>query len=99
LIVGFSADRGRSFLVDRQPRYAAAADLNEENVLICNPDLDNLPAARRAGTVSPWLDRRPNLFQFVSAFRASGSALASAEPEGPLGDLVSLRNEQAAKEK
>lgn len=78
---------------------AAEADSNEETVLICDLDLDSLHAARSAGTVTPRLDRRPDLFQFVSAFRAPEPARTSSETEGPLGDQVTLRSERTNDEK
>lgn len=74
---------------------AAEADSNEETVLVCDLDLDSLHAARSGGTVTPRLDRRPDLFQFVSAFRTAGPTLAGAATEGPLGDQVSLRSERS----
>jgi predicted amidohydrolase len=76
---------------------AAEADSNEETVLICDLDLDSLSASRSAGTVTPRLDRRPDLFQFVSAFRAPAPS-ADSDHEGLLGDQVGLRSEQSAKE-
>ena len=42
---------------------AAEADSNEETVLICDLDLDDLHNSRSEGTVTPRLDRRPDLFQ------------------------------------
>ncbi len=66
---------------------AAEADSNEETVLICDLDLESLRAARSSGTVTPRLDRRPDLFQFVSAFSSVSSAGAS-DREGPLGDQL-----------
>ena len=43
---------------------AAEADSNEETVLICDLDLDDLHDSRSEGTVTPRLDRRPDLFQY-----------------------------------
>ena len=59
------------------------ADSNEETVLICDLDLDSLHTSRSAGTVTSRLDRRPDLFQFVSTFNPNseigmGSAAAPA---------------------
>jgi len=58
-------------------------------------DLDSLRAARSSGTVTPRLDRRPDLFQFVSAFHTP-NATAEAESEGPLGDQLDATSTQAA---
>ncbi len=77
---------------------AAEADSNEETVLICDLDLDSLHASRSAGTVTPRLDRRPDLFQFVSTFRAPEAQTTSMGNEGPLGDQVSLRSERSTGE-
>jgi hypothetical protein len=66
---------------------AAEADSNEETVLICDLDLDSLHSSRSGGTVTPRLDRRPDLFRFVSAFHAPAPASAT-EKEGPLGDQI-----------
>lgn len=74
---------------------AAEADSNEETVLICDLDLDSLHTARSAGTVTPRLDRRPDLFRFVSAFRAPESKINSAQ-EGPLGDQTDFTSERLA---
>lgn len=40
----------------------AEADSNEETVLICDLDLDDLHEVRSGGSVTPRLDRRPDLF-------------------------------------
>ncbi len=77
---------------------AAEADSNEETVLICDLDLDSLHAARSSGTVTPRLDRRPDLFQFVSTFRAPETHPGADDREGPLGDQLSLRSEPSAGE-
>ncbi len=74
---------------------AAEADSNEETVLVCDLDLDSLHDSRSSGTVTPRLDRRPDLFQFVATFRAPAPA-ADSEKEGPLGDQVSFRSERSA---
>jgi predicted amidohydrolase/ribosomal protein S18 acetylase RimI-like enzyme len=74
---------------------AAEADSNEETVLVCDVDLDSLQAARSSGTVTPRLDRRPDLFHFVSAFRAPAPRVAS-EKEGPLGDQMDFSREAVA---
>jgi predicted amidohydrolase/ribosomal protein S18 acetylase RimI-like enzyme len=75
---------------------AAEADSNEETVLICDLDLDSLHDSRSSGTVTPRLDRRPDLFQFISAFRAPAAAATANEKEGPLGDQIDFSTEQAA---
>jgi predicted amidohydrolase/GNAT superfamily N-acetyltransferase len=64
---------------------AAEADANEETVLICDVDLDELHAARHSGTVTPRLDRRSDLFKIVSTVSASIPETAK-QGEGPLGD-------------
>ncbi|MEX2186436.1 MAG: bifunctional GNAT family N-acetyltransferase/carbon-nitrogen hydrolase family protein [Pirellulales bacterium] len=64
---------------------AAEADSNEETVLVCDLDLDDLHEARGAGTVTPRLDRRPDIFKFVANF--PDSELPPISPtDGPLGD-------------
>ncbi len=44
----------------------AEADSNEETVLVTDVDLDDLHEARHWGTVTPRLDRRPDLFEHVA---------------------------------
>jgi predicted amidohydrolase/GNAT superfamily N-acetyltransferase len=44
---------------------AAEADSSEETLLVCDVDLDDLYDCRSAGTVTPRLDRRKDLFHFV----------------------------------
>ncbi len=66
---------------------AAEADANEETVLVCDLDLDALHHARDAGTVTPRLDRRADIFQFVATF-PGGVRRVSPAHEGPLGDQV-----------
>jgi predicted amidohydrolase/ribosomal protein S18 acetylase RimI-like enzyme len=66
---------------------AAEADSNEESVLVCDLDLDSLHASRSSGTVTPRLDRRADLFQFISTF-ATPAPVGDAEGEGPLGDQL-----------
>jgi len=64
---------------------AAEADSNEETVLVCDLDLDDLHDSRDAGTVTPRMDRRADLFQFV--INTPGTTKLKANPaEGPLGD-------------
>jgi hypothetical protein len=63
--------------------------ITEETVLVCDLDLDDLHDSRSSGTVTPRLDRRPDLFQFVATF--PGSAKPQANPaDGPLGDQREL---------
>ena len=62
----------------------AEADSNEETVLICDLDLDDLHQSRSGGTVTPRLDRRSDLFKITAQF---GDLNPSFKPdEGPLGD-------------
>jgi len=63
----------------------AEADSNEETVLICDLDLDDLHESRGGGTVTPRLDRRPDLFK-VSAIFADSNPTLPTPNEGPLGD-------------
>lgn len=69
---------------------AAEAEPNEETLLICDLDLDELHAARENGTVTPRRDRRPDLFEFVSK-------MPQPEPNPkdalPLGDQPDGNNE------
>jgi predicted amidohydrolase/GNAT superfamily N-acetyltransferase len=63
----------------------AEADSNEETLLICDLDLDDLHESRSGGTVTPRLDRRPDLFRITSSFVPEFRA--SKDPrDGPLGD-------------
>ncbi|MEP6662483.1 MAG: carbon-nitrogen hydrolase family protein, partial [Verrucomicrobiota bacterium] len=69
----------------------AEADSNEETVLICDLDLDDLHESRGGGTVTPRLDRRGDLFQVTASF--AESAGISARPlEGPLGDQPKIKS-------
>ena len=61
----------------------AEADSNEETVLICDLDLDDLHAARSGGTVTPRLDRRPDLFKITA------NLIPSSEP-GDRPELLHL---------
>lgn len=45
----------------------AEADSNEETLLICDVDLDDLAENRESGSVTPMKDRRKDLFQFTSS--------------------------------
>ncbi len=64
---------------------AAEADANEETVLFCDLDLSSLFQARHAGTVTPHLDRRPDLFRMIATLATSKEA-EQRPGEGPLGD-------------
>ncbi len=66
---------------------AAEADSNEETVLICDVDLDALHQSRSAGTVTPRLDRRGDLFQVVATI-GHNDEIKTAGGE-PLGDQPS----------
>lgn len=68
---------------------AAEAESNEETLLICDVDLDALTESRSAGTVTPRLDRRPDLFQVVTRLGPPVSA-GDAADDGPLGDQPAL---------
>ncbi len=59
---------------------AAEADSNEETVLICDVDLASLKKARSQGTVTPRLDRRPDMFELKAKFGAK-----KLDGEKPLG--------------
>jgi predicted amidohydrolase len=62
---------------------AAEADSNEETILVCDLDLDDLHQSRKDGTVTPRLDRRPDLFRIV-CYPSTRHELNTSEP--PLGD-------------
>ena len=62
---------------------AAEADSNEETLLVCDVDLDDLHAARSDGTVTPRLDRRADLFRMVSLL--PGDEEPDGPADGPLG--------------
>ncbi len=62
----------------------AEADSNEETMLICDLDLDDLQDAQHGGTVTPRLDRRKDLFRIVAHLQSD-----KTEPEErPLGDVL-----------
>ncbi len=67
---------------------AAEADANEETVLVCDLDLDALKETRDLGTVTPRLDRRSDIFQFVASL-PTGTKRVFPASEGPLGDQIS----------
>jgi len=63
---------------------AAESDSNEETILVCDLDLDDLHHSRSHGTVTPRTDRRPDLFSMLVTFT---SARDQVKPdEQPLGD-------------
>ena len=69
---------------------AAEADSNEETVLVCDLDLDDLHESRDGGTVTPRIDRRGDLFQFVVNIPNVAKTKAT---EGPLGDQPDFSSE------
>ena len=77
---------------------AAEADSNEETVLVCDLDLDALHAARSSGTVTPRLDRRADMFRYVSRMSGHWNASSILSGHGPLGDkpLVPLQSGENA---
>lgn len=62
---------------------AAEADSNEETLLICDLDLDDLHESRSVGTVTPRLDRRADLFKLEAYLP---DRITHPPGEGPLGD-------------
>lgn len=62
---------------------AAEADSNEETVLVCDLDLDELHAARHSGTVTPRLDRRRDLY--ATSFKIPQPRVVQGRGR-PLGD-------------
>jgi len=71
---------------------AAEADSNEETVLICDVDLDELKKAQTAGTVTPRLDRRGDLFKVVATVASAEPIASLIESDGPLGEQPELQN-------
>jgi predicted amidohydrolase len=71
---------------------AAEADSNEETVLICDLDLDDLHQARHGGTVTPRLDRRSELFQMLTTL-PEDMAKNPIPANGPLGDQPDFSTE------
>ena len=67
-------------------RDGIAAESNPDTAtsLVCDGDLDRQRAARSSGTVTPRLDRRPDLFKFVTALPGSQSKTAP-DTKGLLG--------------
>ena len=68
---------------------AAEADSNEEMLLICDLDLDDLTEAHDLGSVRPRLDRRPDLFKMVVNLPENLEKQLVVPGEGPLGDQPS----------
>jgi len=68
----------------------AESDSNEETVLISDIDLDDLHETRSGGTVTPRLDRRPDLFKIVASF--ANAEIRHKAGEGPLGDQPKSRS-------
>ena len=73
---------------------AAESDSNEETVLICDVDLDALHGSRSNGTVTPRLDRRPDLFRVSTNFADVRPRTAASELDGPLGDQLDISRAQ-----
>jgi predicted amidohydrolase/GNAT superfamily N-acetyltransferase len=74
----------------------AEADSNEETVLICDLDLDDLHESRDGGTVTPRLDRRADLFRLTSSLSTDNT---SWRDPGPLGDQPIISDVVARKRK
>lgn len=72
---------------------AAEADSNEETVLVCDVDLDALHASRSNGTVTPRLDRRPDLFKVIASIPDPAPSSTPSRDE-PLGDQLDLSIEK-----
>lgn len=72
---------------------AAEADSNEETVLVCDLDLDDLHDSRSEGTVTPRLDRRADLFELV--VKIPGAQASPGLTEGPLGDQPDFSGESS----
>lgn len=63
----------------------AESDSSEETLLVCDVDLDDLLQSHHGGTVTPRLDRRPDLFRLVThGLRSEESA--SVPDDQPIGD-------------
>ncbi len=63
---------------------ASEADYNEETILVCDVDIDDLYEARSQGTVTPYQDRRRDLFQYTCKFERA-ELIRRMQEEGPLG--------------
>ena len=67
---------------------AAEADYNEETILVCDVNLDDLYEAREHGSVTPRLNRRTDLFNFTSRMtKGEGNQPEDPDDSGasPLG--------------
>lgn len=69
---------------------AAEADSNEETVLVCDLDLDALHGARSSGTVTPRLDRRPDMFRYVARMHGQWNSSMIVTDHGPLGSQPAI---------
>lgn len=76
---------------------ASEADSNEETVLICDLDLDDLHQSRHGGTVTPRLDRRSELFRMITSL-PHHAAVAYSDSNGPLGDQPDFSTESVIPE-
>lgn len=65
---------------------AAEADSSEETLLVCDVDLDDLHDSRTSGTVTPRLDRRKDLFEFVFRVRSLEKGVDRVEKK-PAADV------------
>lgn len=74
---------------------AAEANPNTETILVCDLDLDSLHDSRNTGTVTPRLDRRSDLFHFVSSFEKEVVREDNGKTR-PLGDQPDFGAEQVA---
>ncbi len=71
---------------------AAESDANEETVLICDVDLDDLKESQSAGTVTPRLDRRADLFRVVVTVASADAPHAATPDDGPLGEQPEVQS-------
>lgn len=71
---------------------------NEETILLCDVDLDDLHDARSTGTVTPLLDRRPDLFNTITCIGHSGQVEIHDVSDRPLGDQRELPGEDTCED-
>lgn len=64
---------------------AAEADYNEETILVCDVNLDDLYEAREFGSVTPRLNRRTDLFSFQTNLKDVLPPVADDSNTTPLG--------------
>ena len=64
---------------------AAEADFNEETILVCDVNLDDLYEARERGSVTPRLNRRTDLFSFQTKLAPAAPEPVDPDLPGPLG--------------